>query len=81
MIIEVDEPKLVVFSDLHLGNPFCTSKAKIIDFMKTKCDEGYNLCLNGDGLDMMQTSFMRLAKDVPEDFTQFRRYTRKDLRI
>lgn len=81
MITNISEDKLIVISDLHLGNPFCFSKRKIIEFLSYIYENDYNLCINGDGFDIAQTSFVKLAKEVPEVFNQFRRFEKKKLNV
>jgi UDP-2,3-diacylglucosamine hydrolase len=73
MSIHVREEHLLVISDIHLGNPFFSNKHHIVDFLDYAYRAGASLCINGDGLDIMQTSFTRLARDVPEVFNGFKR--------
>jgi UDP-2,3-diacylglucosamine pyrophosphatase LpxH len=61
VIIDVDEQRLFVVSDLHLGNPASTAEERILPFLDHVADLGASLCINGDGFDMLQTSFGRLA--------------------
>lgn len=68
MITDIYSEKMVVFSDLHLGNPFCKSKHRTIDFILDASAHGYDICINGDGFEIAQVSFSKLAKDVPEVF-------------
>ena len=81
MITNICEDKLIVISDLHLGNPFCFTKRKIIEFLNYAYENDFNLCINGDGFDIAQTSFVKLAKEVPEMFNQFRRFEKKNLKV
>ena len=68
MITSVRSERLVVISDLHLGNPFSEAKKKVIPFLKWAAAQGYDICINGDGLEIAQSSFNRIAFDVPELF-------------
>ena len=68
MITSIKSEKLVVISDLHLGNPFSEAKRRVIRFLKWAAKEGYDVCINGDGLDIAQSQFSKLAIDVPELF-------------
>ncbi len=76
MIISTREERLVVISDLHLGNPFCHAKRRIVEFLAHAVDEGYSICINGDGLDIAQTSFVKLTREIPEVFSQLKRAKR-----
>jgi UDP-2,3-diacylglucosamine pyrophosphatase LpxH len=66
MITNIRSKKLVVISDLHLGNPFCQSKHEVLRFCRWASREGYDIVINGDGLEIAQTSFAKLAQDVPD---------------
>lgn len=68
MITTLKSEGLVVISDLHLGNPFSEAKKKVIPFLKWASQQGYDICINGDGLEIAQSSFNKIAFDVPELF-------------
>lgn len=68
MITSIKSEKLVVISDLHLGNPFSNAKRMVIPFIKWAANQGYDICINGDGLEIAQSSFNKIAFDVPELF-------------
>ena len=64
MNIEAAEEHLVVVSDLHLGNPASSARIRLVAFLDHIRDTGASVCINGDGFDMLQTSFSRLAADA-----------------
>ena len=64
MNIEAAEEHLVVISDLHLGNPASTARTRLVAFLDHIRDTGASVCINGDGFDILQTSFSRLAADA-----------------
>ena len=64
MNIEAAEEYLVVISDLHLGNPASTARTRLVAFLDHIRDTGASVCINGDGFDILQTSFSRLAADA-----------------
>lgn len=64
MNIDAAEELLVVISDLHLGNPASTARTRLVAFLDHIRDTGASVCINGDGFDMLQTSFSRLAADA-----------------
>lgn len=66
MITQIESQKLVVISDLHLGNPFSGVKRKTIEFIEWASENNYDLCINGDGFEITQVSLKRVANDVPE---------------
>lgn len=68
MITSIKATQLVVISDLHLGNPFSDAKKQVIPFLKWAAAKGYDICINGDGLEIAQSSFNKIAFDVPELF-------------
>lgn len=63
MQIEITAERLLVISDLHIGNPFSTAKRKLSDFFRYCRDERFDLCINGDGFEILQASFGVLARD------------------
>lgn len=68
MITTIQSDRLVVISDLHLGNPFSNAKRKVIPFLKWAAQEKFDICINGDGLEIAQASFAKVAYEVPEFF-------------
>jgi UDP-2,3-diacylglucosamine pyrophosphatase LpxH len=68
MLTKIESEKLVVISDLHLGNPFSKAKHEIGQFLRWAAAQGFDICINGDGLEIAQASFRTIAKDVPEVF-------------
>lgn len=81
MITTAKTEKLVVISDLHLGNPFSEAKKQVIPFLKWAASEGYDVCINGDGLEIAQSSFKKMAFDVPELFRALGEIRRKGREI
>jgi len=66
MITQIQSGKLIVISDLHLGSPVCRTKRQIVQFLNRAANQGYDLCINGDGFEVAQVAFQKLAKDVPD---------------
>jgi UDP-2,3-diacylglucosamine pyrophosphatase LpxH len=62
--IEAAEEHLVIVSDLHLGNPASSARTRLVAFLDHIRDTGASVCINGDGFDILQTSFSRLAADA-----------------
>lgn len=58
--------KLVIISDVHLGNPFSKCKDDVASFLKWAALNQYDICINGDGLEIAQVSFHKLAVEIPE---------------
>ena len=81
MTINVTSDRLVVISDLHLGNPYCETKDLTLSFLRWASEEGYDICINGDGLEIAQVSFARLARDVPDALMMLRTLLRAGSRI
>lgn len=66
MITQIQSEKLIVISDLHIGNPVCRNKRQIIQFLNGAANQGYDLCINGDVFEVAQVAFRKLVKDVPD---------------
>lgn len=75
MITDIRADKLLVVSDLHLGNPFSKAKRPMVDFLRWAADNGYDVAINGDGFEIAQVSFTKIAKDVPEVFHALKTFT------
>lgn len=65
MITSAKAKKLVVISDIHLGNPFSKGRDEALRFLKWAAMENYDICINGDGLEIAQVSFEKLAEEIP----------------
>ncbi|AHZ83594.1 UDP-2,3-diacylglucosamine diphosphatase [Bdellovibrio bacteriovorus] len=81
MIIDVTTEKMVVISDLHLGNPFSEAKKSLIEFLYWAAENKYDVCINGDGLEIAQVSFRKMAEDVPEVFRAVKAITKAGNRV
>jgi UDP-2,3-diacylglucosamine pyrophosphatase LpxH len=66
MVTSLNNEKLVVISDLHLGNPFAREPQLAMDFMKWAAAQGYHICINGDGIEIAQTSPHKILSLLPE---------------
>ena len=75
MITEIRDQKLAVISDLHLGNPFSKAKNATVDFFYWAERAGYDVVINGDGFEIAQVSFSKIARDVPEVFHALKTFT------
>ena len=77
MITEIRDQKLVVISDLHLGNPFSQAKKSTVEFFYWAAANGYDIVINGDGFEIAQVSFAKIARDVPEVFHAIKSFTNR----
>ena len=81
MITEIRSEKLVVFSDLHLGNPFSRARASTIAFIQWASSQGYDLCINGDGFEVAQASVSKLAGEIPPVLQAIRLATQRGRKV
>lgn len=77
MNIEVNEDRLIVVSDLHLGNPYSLATRNLPRFIDYCADGGYSLVINGDGVDILQGRMRRLAEQTLEVLDLLRRLEAK----
>jgi len=61
---QVSEDNLCVISDLHLGNPAFLKSDYLRSFLKYLSRRNTSLCINGDGIDLLQCSTRKLVKDL-----------------
>jgi len=73
MIINVEEEKTIVVSDLHYGNPFSSGQRDLMDLLTYAADNGYSVIINGDGIDVAQSSFKQIARDLPGLFQHLKK--------
>lgn len=64
MITDVRESRLLVTSDTHIGNLFCNARRGLVRFLEYARDNRYNVCLNGDGIDVQYTSLTRFTAET-----------------
>jgi len=81
MITNIRTEKLLVISDLHLGNPFSQTKNQTLEFLYWARANNYDLCINGDGFEVAQVSFAKLACDVPDVLRALKAYTNSGLNV
>lgn len=72
MITSARTSRMVIFSDLHLGNPFSSVRRKTVEFIRWAAREGYDICINGDGFEVAQVSLVRMGRDVPDVLQELR---------
>ena len=75
------EDRMFVVSDLHLGNPSSTARSRLVSFLSHALNERASVCINGDGFDLAQTRFPRLASDTPPVMAGLHRLLHADLRV
>lgn len=81
MITKVDSKKMVVLSDLHLGNPYSKVRERTIDFLRRSSKDGYDICINGDGFEVAQVSFQRLALELPAVLQELKACTHRGVKV
>ena len=81
MQTEINSDQMVIISDLHIGNPFCTAKRQVINFLEHFVQAGYDICINGDIFEIAQVSIARIAQDVPEVLSSLRRCAKSGAKI
>jgi UDP-2,3-diacylglucosamine pyrophosphatase LpxH len=77
VILDVEVDRLFVISDLHLGNPASMAAKRVLPFLDHVADEGASVCINGDGFDMLQTSFKRIASSAVPVLSRLRQISEK----
>ena len=65
MEIRIEASHICVISDLHLGNPYFNAGKLLVSFLKYLSEKNISLCINGDGVDLLQISFPHLIATLP----------------
>jgi UDP-2,3-diacylglucosamine pyrophosphatase LpxH len=63
VIIDTLQERLLVVSDLHVGNPYSAATRNLGQFFEFAESGRYNLCINGDGFEILQARFASLAAE------------------
>ncbi|MBM4274795.1 MAG: hypothetical protein FJ134_10110 [Deltaproteobacteria bacterium] len=66
--IRVEEDHLCVISDLHLGNPSFLKSHSLRNFLNHLSSNNISLCINGDGMDLLQFSIPKFIRDIDSAF-------------
>lgn len=77
----VREERLLVVSDIHMGNRLHKTRREFTEFVRCALDRRYSICINGDGIDIAQLSLSYLVSDLTPSLSLFLRFGESDLRI
>ena len=64
MNTDVAERRLLVTSDTHVGNLFCHARPGLVRFLDYARANHYNVCINGDGIDVQYTTLKKLIVET-----------------
>ncbi|MHC4549269.1 MAG: UDP-2,3-diacylglucosamine diphosphatase [Planctomycetota bacterium] len=81
MITNIAEDRLLVVSDVHIGSLFFKAAESFQRFLRHVADHGFNLCINGDGVDILQTSLLKMTYDLFAEIDDFGRILREGRRV
>lgn len=77
----VREDRLLVVSDVHMGNRLHRTRRAFREFVQFALDHRYSICMNGDGIDIAQLSLSHLVSDLTPSLGIFLKFGENDLRI
>jgi UDP-2,3-diacylglucosamine pyrophosphatase LpxH len=77
MITTISERRLLVTSDPHVGNLFVNARANLVRLLDYASREGYAICINGDGIDVLHTSLNRITTEGAALLRELRRISEK----
>jgi len=81
VIIDIAEERMIVISDLHLGNPASQAANSLRGFLDYIREGDFSLCINGDGFEMLQTRAGPLMRDALPLMSQISRLVREGRRV
>ena len=81
MKTSVREDRLLVISDVHMGNALHSPRRAFLDFIHFAFAHRYSVCINGDGLDIVQLSLPRLNADLTPSLQILMRFGEVNRRI
>jgi UDP-2,3-diacylglucosamine pyrophosphatase LpxH len=77
----VRENRMLVVSDIHMGNRLHRTRREVTQFVQFALDHRYSVCINGDGIDIAQLSLSLLVSDITPSLGLFLKFGESDLRI
>lgn len=77
----VREERLLVVSDVHMGNRLHRTRRAFREFVQFALDHRYSIVINGDGIDIAQLSLSHFVSDLTPSLNLFLRFGENDLRI
>ncbi|MGH7653649.1 MAG: metallophosphoesterase [Gemmatimonadaceae bacterium] len=77
----VREERLLVISDVHMGNRLHRPRREFMNFVNFALENRYSLCINGDGIDISQLSLSHLMADLTPSLALFVKFGQTDLNI
>ncbi len=81
MITNVREERLLVISDMHLGSFFCHPGEALARFFEFAASGGWNICINGDGIDVIHTSLANIVRETSQLLARVRQVLRRDTTV
>ncbi len=81
MLIETRQERLLVVSDMHVGNPYSEARRRLGAFFDFARRERFNVCINGDGFEILQASFSTLAHDSVDVLNRIRSHIDAGLEV
>jgi len=61
----ITEDRLHIISDIHLGHPSFVQSDKLNSFLTYLSEQNTSLCINGDGIDLLQLSVPKVLDEIP----------------
>ncbi len=81
MITSITEQRLLVVSDVHLGNALFHARRPFVEFLRYARGAGFGLCINGDGVDIVQTTLRQITRDLSDCTTELKKFARDGLPV
>lgn len=81
MMIDAVQDRLLVISDLHVGNPYSAATRTLGEFFEFAEAGGYDVCINGDGFEILQARFASLASESAGVLRAIRRLIERGLSV
>lgn len=77
----INTDNLVLTGDIHFGNPFFHQTRSFTSFLDYLCDNNIDLCINGDGIDILQLSLSKALLDLPQILKHLEVMASRNLKI
>ncbi len=81
MQVNVCQERMLVISDIHMGSPLFKGIHMLEQFFEYSIQNRFDVCINGDGIDISQSSWLRISREVPIIFQKIAKMRSLGLKV
>ena len=81
MQVNLCNNRMLVISDIHMGSPLFKKIHVLERFFEYTIQNRFDVCINGDGIDISQSSWNQMSRDVPVIFQKISKMRSLGLKV